>query len=376
MYSELLSSIAYGIFTATSLQFIPVILRRWGATSDQLALYIAQSYFGMVITAYSLVLMQGRRPKDFTAICWLLARLSIFGFALVHDVTWALVITGVFWFLESFPSPAYAQILQATYPDRIRGQASSIVRLGMAGTLLLCAPLAGWALDHWGYRPLFVFAGLMGSLATWLFYRIEVPDSLRSERKPRALTGIWQIIRRDRRYTIHLLAVAIYGLGALLGNPLYPLVQVDRLNLSYTDLGLLSMIQSLCWLLGLALWGRLIDQRGASAVLRLNILVAIIVPLAYLSASTGWMLLPAFMAQGIISAGIDLAFLTTCIQLAEGQKVLEYAAIQATVIGVRGMVGAFLGAGLLRLGVSDTLIFALGAVLILVSWFIHRLVRV
>ena len=96
-------------------------------------------------------------------------------------------------------------------------------------------------------------------------------------------------------------------------------------------------------------------------VMRAILAVGFFVPFAYIWASSGWMLLPAFIAQGIISAGVDIGLISTCIQLAEKDKVVEYAAVQATVIGLRGMITPFLGAALLRVGVADTQIFALGA---------------
>ena len=44
--------------------------------------------------------------------------------------------------------------------------------------------------------------------------------------------------------------------------PLYPLVQVDRLQLSYSQIGLLGLVESLTWCLSYLLWGRTIDRRG------------------------------------------------------------------------------------------------------------------
>ena len=83
-----------------------------------------------------------------------------------------------------------------------------------------------------------------------------------------------------------------------------------------------------------------------------------------------WMLLPAFIAQGIISAGVDLGLINTSISLAEPDKVVEYAAVQATIIGLRGAITPFIGAGLARMGVEDTYIFAAGSLIILLSWWI------
>lgn len=370
MVVELLASVAYGIFYAAAIQYIPVVLRRLGASSELLALYTAQTYLGSILTSLSIVLMRRRRPKSFVVFCWALARSLFVLFALVTQVYWLLAVTALFWLLESFPSPGYTRIIQVIYPERLRGQVISVVRLGMVTAILLATPLAGWALDHFGYRVLFPLAGLMGLSATWLFSKLHVDEGPLPPRQTRAVSSLWQLVRHNRPFAIHLLSFAVYGLGGLLGYPLYAIVQVDRLQLSYTEIGFLGVAQSAAWLVGFLIWGRVVDRKGGLPVLRINQLISVIVPLAYLWATDGWMLLPAFIVQGLINAGVDVGLISTCLQLAERDKVVEYAAVQATVVGLRGIITPFLGAALLRLGVADSQIFALGAALIFLSWLL------
>lgn len=370
MYTELLASVAYGIFYAAAIQYIPVVLRRLGASSELLAVYTAQTYLGSILTSLSIVLMRRRRPKHFVVLCWVAARSLFLLFALVTQTYWLLVVTALFWLLESFPSPGYTRIIQVIYPERLRGQVISVVRLGMVAAILVATPLAGWALDRFGYRLLFPLAGLMGILATWIFSKLRVDEGPLPPRQTRSVTSLWQLVRHNRPFALHLLSFALYGLGGLLGYPLYAVVQVDRLQLSYTMIGLLGMAQSAAWLVGFLIWGRLVDRKGGLPVLGINQLISVIVPLAYIWATDGWLLLPAFIVQGLINAGVDLGLISTCIQLAEKDKVVEYAAVQATVVGLRGIVTPFIGAGLVRLGMADTYIFALGAGFIFLSWLL------
>ncbi len=375
MYMELVASLAYGIFYAAAIQYIPVVLRRLGASSELLALYTAQTYLGSILTSLSIVLMRRRRPKNFVVLCWLVSRSLFLLFALVTQVHWLLLVTAFFWLLEAFPSPGYTRIIQVIYPERVRGQVLSVVRLGMVAAILLATPLAGWALDGLGYRILFPLAGLMGIGATWIFSRLRVDEGPLPPRQTRSVASLWQLVRHNRPFAIHLLSFAVYGMGGLLGYPLYAIVQVDRLQLSYTQIGFLGVAQSTAWLVGFLIWGRLVDRRGGLPVLRINQLISVIVPLTYIWATADWMLLPAFIVQGLINAGVDIGLISTCIQLAEKDKVVEYAAVQATVIGLRGMITPFLGAALLRLGVADTQVFALGAGLIFLSWLILQQVQ-
>ena len=370
MRIELCSAMAYGMFTAACLQFIPVVLRRLGASTDQLAIYGTQSYFGSFLALVSVMLIGQRQPKGYLLFFWTMARGAFLCFAFVHDVRWALLLTGLFFVFESFPSPAYARIVKAIYPEEIRGRVISLVGLGKACAVMLVAPLAGWALDRWGFQLLFPLAGALALLATAIFSRIAIPDLAAPRRQAPTLVSLWQIARNNRQFVIHLLGVIFFGLGMNVGSPLFPLVQVDRLNLSYSQVGWLGMAQSIAWLIGLVVCGRLIDQRGPLWTLRASYVAAFFIPFTYIWAESMWTLLPAFIAAGIVTAGVDMAFLTVTLQLAEPDKVLEYAALQSSVVGLRGMAGVLLGAGMVRLGFADTTIFALGALLVLVAWWV------
>jgi MFS family permease len=243
----------------------------------------------------------------------------------------------------------------------------AVVRMGMAAVMILVTPLAGWLLDQLGHQILFPVAALMGVWSTLRFAQLQVDEGPLPPRQTKALRAMWAIVGQDRRFAFYLWSFVVYGLGALLGFALYPAVQVDRLNLSYAQIGLLGLTQSICWLLGYVYWGRQIDRRGSLWVLRANFALYALVPFSYIWATDGWLLLPAFIAQGLVSAGTDLGALNASIQLAPAERVEEYSAIQSTVIGLRGMVSPLLGLLLLWLGMNDITIFAIGGALILIS---------
>jgi hypothetical protein len=107
-------------------------------------------------------------------------------------------------------------------------------------------------------------------------------------------------------------------------------------------------------------------------VLRLNIAIVTIIPLTFAAAGNIWMLIPAFLAQGLVQGGFELGAATSAIALAERGRVMEYTAIQSVAIGLRGMVAPLIGAALLGMGLTETTILVIAAALVAISWGMMR----
>ena len=174
--------------------------------------------------------------------------------------------------------------------------------------------------------------------------------------------------RTDKNFAIYLVSYSLFGLGGLLSWPLYPVVQVDRLQLSYADIGLLGLVESVTWLFSYLLWGRTIDKRGGLYVVRAIAAISMVTPLTYMFAQNLWMLLPSAIARGLGMAGFELGRISAGIQLADPDRVTEYAAIQSTVVGLRGMVAPVVTVGLLRLGAPHSAIFLLSVLFSALGW--------
>ena len=368
MHIELSMSLAYGVFYACIIPFTQVVLRRQGATVDMLALYTALLFVGSVFTSFSIVLMRRRRTINIIVFCWLLGRSLFLLTAFVTGAVQLMAIGIVFWLLEAFVIPAYTRVIQKIYPESGRGKVMSTVRMGRVSVILLVTPLAGWALDRVGYQVLFPIGALFGILATYLFTRIDLDEGELPPRQTKTFADLWQIVRSDRNFAVYLVSYSLFGLGGLLSWPLYPVVQVDRLQLSYSDIGLLGLVESVTWFFSYLLWGRTIDKRGGLFVVRAIAALSIVTPLTYMSAQSLWMLMPSAIARGLGMAGFELGRISAGIQLADPEKVTEYAAIQSTVVGLRGLVAPLVTVGLLRLGAPHSAVFLLSVVFLVMGW--------
>ncbi|MCX6018607.1 MAG: MFS transporter [Chloroflexi bacterium] len=370
MRIELLASVFFGPFYAVLL-FIPVILQRLNASPEQVALYQSETYFGFLLSAFSVMLLPRRGILRFLMVIWTIGRAAFLLTPLVPTVVGVLVIALVYWLSDSFPSPGYVRVVQQIYPAGVRARAMSVVRFGMAAGMLAATPVAGWLLDTVGYTVLLPLGGLFGVAAALIFARIRMPETLavsdaalQPRMSPLALFGM---LRNNKPFAIFLLSITAFGFAGLIPIAFYPAVLVNRLHLSYTTISLLGFAQSIVWLLGYALWGRWMSHIGTVATLRIVFLLLILYPLCHWFAPNAWWLLPAYIASGLASAGVDLAFTNTAINLAEPNRVAEYSALQQTVIGFRGIIGPLLGVQLNQLGVSMPAIFVLSIVLYLVA---------
>jgi len=346
---------------ATIITFIPIILRRSGASTGQVAYYFAITTLGLLTTNFSVRLMRRWGMKRVALVCWLVGRGIFVLTAIAFNVTSLLVIFTIFWLLESWPSPAYVQTVQTIYPIQQRGRILAAVRVGLVALTLAFTPLAGWILDQWGYRALLPLAGFSGIGSSLIFYTLmkHMPDTLAME-TARKIPAI-EIIRTDSRMPYYLGGIFLFGMGALMASPLYPIIQADRLNLSYTVIGLLGFVQSFFWFLGYLYGGRILDRLGGIRSLQIVFSINAMVILPYIWATSGWSLLPSVIAAGLVTAGADLAILYTVSNFAGPERVPDYAALNSTISGLRGLLGPFIGSLLISIGWQYWAVFVLSA---------------
>lgn len=367
---DLIAASCFGVFIAACLSFLPVVLRRLGATTEMLALYIAFNYVGLLISPLGMRVLKRVPTLEFAVVSWTIGRGSLVLALFAQRAEWLLALTCVFWVCESLPAPAYTRIMTSVYPREYRGRAMSGVRIGMALVIVLTTPLAGAMLDRVGSPIVFSIVALFGIAAALLFQSmpyVDAPAPALAADAPRKHSGLWRVLRADRTFALYLGTLVCYGLGGVMGAALYPVVQVNRLGLSYTDIGTLSLVQSVFWLAGYAFWGRVLDKRGAIWVLWVNMGLVAVVTATYIFADSIWTLLPAFIAQGLVQGGFELGATNANIELTRGEQVLEYAVLQNIAIGARGIVAPLIGSALVAAGVADTTVFTLATVLVLIS---------
>jgi Na+/melibiose symporter-like transporter len=290
VWVETIASILFGIFWATTVGFFPVILRNLGATEDQLALYVVFMSLGLILTPLSVAIFQRYRIVKIASYIWMFGRATMLLVPFVgNNVTLFMVIIGIFWVCELVPSPGYVRLLERLYPDNLRGRIMSFVRIGMTLAILVTTPLAGWLLDIFDHTVVLPIIAIFGIISTLVFMRLKVDDApiqvSGTQTKP-TVREIVSEISKNRSFMLFLILNTLFGVGTLIGAPLYAVVQVNRLGLSYSEVGYLGLLQSITWLLGYFFWGNLVDKKGPIFVLVISMFCGALLPLGFMLADS------------------------------------------------------------------------------------------
>jgi MFS family permease len=352
-----------GLYTGAVFPFATVIARDdLRASPEILALMSAAPFFGNLMALFWARAMEGKRKVPFVKWSHLGARFLVL-LSLFAAGPWefALVISGC-QIIGSVATPAYAAIIKDVYPDEQRGRILSFTRATILVAQLISTLLAGWFLARYGYRLVFPVAALVGIAAAFVFARIQ-PDEDEEDVEPAAPPApvgqklkdtavfIWStlgILREDLAFRWFALSVFTYGFGNLLTVPIIPLIQVDELHITKTQLAVMFNLMLIVAIVFYFYWGRYVDRKSPQRAVVLNILLNCLVPVIYIATAlvpgaTAWSLLPAYLVSGVVLAGIDLSYFNAILTFSGPDNVSRYQALQSFLLGIRGSIAPFVG---------------------------------
>lgn len=327
---------------------MPVVVRRAGGSSLEVALVVAGPFIGHLFSPLFAYAFAGRDRVRVVASTVVAARSLFIVGVLAATTPLLLALTTVtFWVMTIANIAAYTSLMAAIYPDRERGQAMGKVRIGFSIASIASAAIAGSLIDVVPAGWVFAAAALLSLPGAFVFFGVRAERAAEPERR-RPAAHIARDIWRDVRYRRLLLSFVVYGTGNLGNAAMVPLLLVDRFDAPNWFIGAYAAIQSATAIAAFYIWGKLLD-RGRSSVrwtLR-NSLLAMLIPAGYILAPSVWWLLPVAVIAGIAIAGGELTYHINVMQLAPRERIGEYAAANSFLLGVRGTAAPFLAAALL-----------------------------
>ena len=359
---DLFSALGAGAFVSVLVAFMPVIVRRMGGSTTDVAIIVAGPFIGMLLSPIFAYLLAHLPVVRVVAGAATLSRAVFLLSVLVAATPFALAVTSaVFWVIAVSNIAAYTALMQGIYPDRERAFAMGNVRVGASVAGIAAAALAGSFIDVVPAQWVFAAAALVGLPCAAAFFAIRYEGPAAPPKRRPAVT-IARDVWRDHRYRKLMLAFTIFGTGNLMNFAVFPIMLVDHFDASSSFVGTLAVVQSATLIVAYPVFGRLIDRGSTLRLTLIATLLTLLVPIGYIVAPGLWALLPVAVITGVVVASGELTGFTNIVHLAPRDRIGEYAAANAFLLGVRGTAAPFVAAALLGM-VSPKLVLVLGTLL-------------
>lgn len=358
---DVFSAICGGVFTAVVVAFMPIVVRRMGGSTTDVAIVVAAPFVGHLLSPLTSYLLTGLPIVRVVAGAVTLARATFLAGVIFAATPLMLSITTVAFFVVSVANiGAYTALMQGIYPDRERAQAMANVRIGAAVAGIAAAAVAGTFIDIAPAQWVFAVAALIGLPGAIAFFWVRYDGSARPIQRrsiPDIARGVWA----DHKYRRLLLSFTVFGIGNLMNVAVYPIMLVDHFNASNSFIGAMTAVSSGTMIVAYLVWGRMIDRGSSIRLTLVNTVVTLLVPIGYIAAADVWLLIPVSIIAGIVNAGGEITFFTNIVQIAPRERIAEYATAQSLLMGLRGTAAPFIAAALL--GFTDPRVVLLIGVL-------------
>ena len=359
---DLFSALGAGAFVSVLVAFMPIVVRRMGGSTTDVAIVVAGPFIGNLLSPVFSYLTGHLPLVRAVAGASTLSRAFFLISVLIAVTPFALAVTSaVFWIIAISNIAAYTTLMQAIYPDRERAFAMGNVRGGAAVAGIAAAALAGSFIDVIPAQWVFAAAALVGLPCAASFFAIRY-DGPATPPARRPAATIAREVWADLRYRKLLLAFTIFGTGNLMNFAVFPILLVDHFDAPSSFIGTLAITQSATQIVAYPIVGRLIDRGSTLRLTMIATLLTILVPIGYLTAPNAWALVPVAVIIGVgVSTG-ELTGFTNIVHMAPRDRIREYAAAQALLLGVRGTASPFIAAALLGM-VAPQVVLVLGTLL-------------
>jgi MFS family permease len=392
-----------GIFASLSdnllVSFIGVFLLTYGATNGQIgALSAVANLFGVM------ALFPGARHADRSdnpkaLVLWSgggIGRAAILLLVVVPFIApsataaiWIVIgVNALRSFMGNYANPAWTGIVADLVPTHRRGRYFSERNFTMgvaalivtAGGGLLVRTLNGrFGLPLLGYQAAFALALFFGILSTVAFLRIPAPrrPADAALRTPR---GLFRMLSAHPEFGAFLAGAFIWNLSIQMAAPFFNIFLVSELGGTVQTVGLTAGVMSVLGLVGQIVFGRVLDRRGALAVIAVSGLIIPLLPLGWGLAGEIWHVYLLVSVGGLVWAGYNLANFNLLLELAPADARNRAVALYQAVVFTAAVIGPVAGGVLVDvvgyrpvfLATGAGRLIGIGAFLLLMKRFSRR----
>ncbi len=299
---DLVASIGVGVSVALVTTLLPTIARRGGLEPIGLAALAAAPFIANLLGAFAGRV--GPRSRRQLALIRGTGAGSLLILAVVAAAPVMIAVSIVFWLSLSLSGPFYLRLWGSMYPPRVLGRVVGFLGSGRAAAASVAALVGGVLAAALGGEMAVALAGLVGLVCALAYAGLRSPDT---ERPPvYSARDSFRALRERPVLTRIAMAQGFYGGGLIAAVPLYAIVNVDRLDLSLSDVGIIGILTSGATTLSFLVWGAVADRRGPLVAMRVGSSFGLAALVAYALAPDVAVLWVAAVAAGASSAAIDV----------------------------------------------------------------------
>lgn len=342
---------------------IPVLAKKRFEAADWKVLLVAMAPTSLFVLSIFWNDLFGRRTLGkYLGVYWLLASapLGLIGLAQGY---WGLLIPYLLACIGSAGyHPVAGELLKGLYPDKVRGRVYSVV---WGGSTVIGAGV-GFGMGEWlaadgdAFRMIFPMLAVVQGIGVGLMYFLwratghavgrapyaGVPWSLRKALDP--IVHMRSVLKDDPVFLRYEGAYMTYGVGWMICWALVPILVTTKLGLQYDQIAKSTQVAYLLAMVAAIVpAGMLMDRIGPVRSTAVSFAFLAVHPIGLMMVSNDRELLLVSLAYGAAHAGANLGWMLGPVALAPSkEKVAQYVAIHATLVGVRGTIFQGVGVGL------------------------------
>lgn len=369
------------VFSLTSGAFLVGLLKYMGASDAFCGYVLAIPVLSAAVQVLSPIILESIESRKRLIVIGaaihrgLLASLIITPFLPVSPNT-RLIIAFIVFLISNisnaFVSPAISNMYISFVPQNIRGRyfgrrESYLLLVATAVTLFL-----GRILDNYtaqgkeinGHIIVYIFILFFTIINIISFMNMkEVP--LTHTSKKLKLSEIFTLPLKNKKFQLYFVMLIIYHFSIQIANAYYSVYLKSDLNMSYTFINLLNLLNAVTYVFSASRWGRFADKHGWAKTTMITVGIlgvthsiwsfcfeqsTIIIPLLILCHFLG----------GIAWSGINVSLFNLQFDFTPDEKRTVYIGFSAAISGVLGFLSAMLGAQLVSKFGENKILF-LGA---------------
>lgn len=358
---------AKAIYNLTTSAYLVGLLKTMGASDAVCGYILALPVLAAFIQFLSPIILESLPSRK---------RLILIGTALHRFLLAALIVipflplsssvklwsTGIIYFVSyvavGFVNPAISNFYVSFVPQNMRGKyfgnrESYMLLIATVITLILGKVLDGYTeagRELSGYVIVYAVIFVLAAANFILYFKMKEVPLIHSQERIR-VREIFTLPFKDKLFINYFIMSILYNIAIQIASAFFGVYLKSDLSLNYTTITILSMVNSVFYVLSAGIWGRYADKKGWANTTWLTLGILSVCHALWFFASQGspavlFLVTGGHVLGGIAWSGINVALFNLQFDFTPDEKRTVYIGFSAATSGIVGFLAATLGSEL------------------------------